>query len=65
MDQGEIYNIRPPEGEKLSVQFYRLDDGWVLVLSPPETVRFIEDLITGLEKLDPLRAERFGRRRMG
>jgi hypothetical protein len=41
----------------------RIGDENVVELSPRGTVDLIEDLITGLEKVDPLRAERFGRRR--
>jgi hypothetical protein len=41
----------------------RIGDENMIELSPRGTVDLIEDLIKGLEKVDPLRAERFGRRR--
>lgn len=50
-----LYEVKA-ENNKISI---RVGDENVIELSPRGTVNLIEDLIKGLERVDPLRVERF------
>lgn len=52
-----LYRIKI-KSDQLMIQ---IGDQTMIELSPRGVVDLIHELITGLEQLDPLRAERFGR----